>query len=85
MITKMTMEKLLKALNEYDNDCLSVWISREFTKRLLNNHKIDLDKLNKALDEDVYINNELAGTNTKLIMLLSTKENPMLYLSSLIK
>ena len=55
------MEKFYEALNEYGvANLLAVGVSSKFTKWLLENGKIDLEKLNKELDEDAYINNELA-------------------------
>ena len=80
------MDKLNSFMWEFGaTKCLSANISSKFTKWLLNNDKIDLEKLNKELDENAYINNELAGTNLKLIMLLSTKEDPIWFLQSILK
>jgi len=80
------MEKFYEALNEYGvANLLAVGVSSKFTRWLLENDRIDLEKMDKALEEDPYINKELPWTNLKLIKLLSTKEDPIAFLSTLIK
>ena len=54
------MEKFYEALNEYGvANLLAVGVSSKFTKWLLENDRIDLEKMDKALEEDPYINKEL--------------------------
>ena len=54
------MEKFYEALNEYGvANLLAVGVSSKFTRWLLENDRIDLEKMDKALEEDPYINKEL--------------------------
>lgn len=80
------MDKLNSFMWEFGaTKCLSANISSKFTRWLLENDRIDLEKMDKALEEDPYINKELPWTNLKLIKLLSTKEDPIWFLQSILK
>lgn len=56
-----------------------------FIQRLLNNQKIDQEKLDHSLDSCSYIKNDLAWSCIKLTMFLSIQDNPIEFLISILK
>lgn len=94
------MEKLISLLKEYISDKYvdkpkvsyflnkdALIISREFwfVEWLLKNKKISPSKMDEELMNCAYINDELAWSWIKLTMLLSIKENPKLFLASILR
>ena len=56
-----------------------------FIKWLLNNQKIDQEKLDHSLGSCSYINNDLAWSCIKLTMYLAIQDEPLEFLVSILK
>lgn len=56
-----------------------------FIQRLLNNQKIDQEKLDHSLDSCFHINNDVAWSCIKLTMYLAIQDNPIEFLVSILK
>lgn len=90
------MEKLIELLNESTNGrfkseqdlrlCIEMrWYCGEFIKWLVENDKIDLEKLDKPEYIDLWDDFMKLSDSDYLIMILSIQDNPIEYLCSILK